>query len=220
MPAQDADFRRVGEGLLEAIGEPVRHRIAEHHDRRLRDRVGLLGRGRLGIVRRRRAILPLGGIEPVRGDAVPAERTETGLRTAERRPAPARPPATPSPPPFPRRSGRAAASSRMTTSRITMPRAIAPASVINAPVAQGDATPAQPSPLRYFYHGEGVGLKVPGRRSRRSAFHRHMMPKCRKDSARALPAQIQGRINSGATAPACRRWQSHPARAPGKPGSS
>ena len=72
VPPQDADFRGVGEGLLEAIGEPVRHRIAEHHDRRLRHRVGLLGRGGLGKVRRRRAILPLGGIEPAAA-AVPAE---------------------------------------------------------------------------------------------------------------------------------------------------
>jgi hypothetical protein len=34
----------------ETIGEPVRHGVAEHHDRHLRDRIGLLGRGRLRIV--------------------------------------------------------------------------------------------------------------------------------------------------------------------------
>ena len=88
MPAQDADFRRVGEGLLEPIGEPIRHRIAEHHDRRLRrPAIGLLRRRRLGIVHRRRAILPLGGIEPVAA-AVPAEERETvveQLRAGRRR---------------------------------------------------------------------------------------------------------------------------------------
>jgi hypothetical protein len=46
-PPHDADFRGVGVSLLETIGEPVRHRFAEQHDRHLRDRIGLLGRGPL-----------------------------------------------------------------------------------------------------------------------------------------------------------------------------
>jgi hypothetical protein len=73
-----------------------------------------------------------------------------------------------------------------------MPRAIASASAINHRLHQRDETPAQPSPLRYFYHGEGVGLKVPRPPIPADpAFHRHMMPKCRKDF-RAKPAQIRG----------------------------
>jgi len=72
VPPQDADFRGVGVSLLETISEPVRHRIAEHHDRHLRDRIGLLGHGRLGIVRS--AFLPLGWGEPSAAAAIIPEK--------------------------------------------------------------------------------------------------------------------------------------------------
>jgi hypothetical protein len=50
--AHHTDFRRVGQGIFQPIGEPVGHGVAEHHDGGCRRRLGFLGRGRAREIRR------------------------------------------------------------------------------------------------------------------------------------------------------------------------
>ena len=73
VPADDADLGRVGEGILEAVSQPVGHAVAEdHHRRRRRDLIGFrvqLARDRRARIIGRRLLLNIAVVLPPVGRA-------------------------------------------------------------------------------------------------------------------------------------------------------